>query len=441
MASALPATRAFGWKPYRRFRELILVSVAGHLAVAAFYGVYCGQVLIALAFGGPALLVLGLFPLAKSNVPKRQIRAISHLVLLVNLGGLLLGLMWTGLSASTTVWWLVWWPLFVAHLIGVLDGLVWVMLALLASVVLWSNDQHHWVQPLMNRQDNPLQLLQVGFLLIGAAFGLVVRRAHDVYEATIKQQKRTLEDRATRLENALQALQQANLDRTRMFAQISHEVRTPLNGLMGFAQLLGHSTLTPQQARHVDQIRHCGDTLLQIVNEMLDFSRLEATSTEPDRQPFDAIQLASCAVDMVASIADQKGVTLVRDFPIETLGAVGDPLRIKQILLNLLGNALKFTASGEVHVRCCSQPMSDGRAGLYFEVQDSGIGIPHDAMPQLFQPFSKASDNTIQQYGGSGLGLAICKRLVDMMSGSIGVHSEPGRGTLFWFEVPLSPAV
>lgn len=116
---------------------------------------------------------------------------------------------------------------------------------------------------------------------------------------------------------------------------------------------------------------------------------------------------------------------------------MGDPLRVKQVLLNLLANALKFTTEGEVAVRCHTLQREDGLSTLHVEVQDSGIGIPTEALGQLFQPFNRASDGTIRQYGGSGLGLAICKRLVDMMHGRIGVDSQPGSGSLFWFEVPI----
>jgi signal transduction histidine kinase len=443
MASAPSAAQA-DRVPYQRFSELILVSVAGHYVFALFYGVVLGQWGIALALGGPATLVLGLFPLVKASVSPVRTRIISHAVLLLNFLGLNLSVIWMGLHAATSAWWLVWWPMFVAHLIGVRDGLAWITLALLAAVGLWLNEQHQWIAPLMRQEDNPLLLMQMGFLLIGAGFGVVVRRAHDRYEhdikvqqATINQQKQALEWRASKLEGMLQVVQQSNLDRTRMFAQISHEVRTPLNGLLGFAQLLKMTPLSEQQSLHVEQINRCGDTLLQIVNDVLDFSRLENLSTQLDIQPFDAVRVANEAVDMLAPIALQKGVLLSRNFAVDTLQAVGDPLRVKQVMINLLANALKFTLQGEVQLRCAAHQREDGQACLHVEVQDSGIGIPPDAMAHLFQPFSKASDHTIRQFGGSGLGLAICKRLVDRMNGTIGVSSEPGQGSLFWFEVPL----
>jgi signal transduction histidine kinase len=444
MASPPPAHWAAGWVKYQRFSELIYVSVAGHGIFALFYGLALGQWPIAAALAGPVLLVLGLFPLFRSGLQPGRMRALGHLMLLGNFAGLILALMWMGLRPDVAIWWLVWWPMFVAHLMGVLDGVMWFALAFAAAELLQRNHSQQWVAPIMRPEDNPIFLMQLAFLLVGAGVCVVVRRAYDRFrdeidanQRMIDQQNLALERRAIRLETMLQAVQQANLDRTHLFAQISHEVRTPLNGLLGFAALLNRTDLGEQQRLYLNQIDQCGRTMMQIVNDVLDFSRLESHATQLTWQRFDAVQVANEVVDMLSSIAQQKGVSLIRDFPAEEIEAVGDPLRVKQVLLNLLGNALKFTSDGEVAVRCSTRQGVDGAAALHVEVQDSGIGIPVEAIGQLFQPFNRASDNTIRQYGGSGLGLAICKRLVDMMNGRIGVDSEPGRGSLFWFEVPI----
>lgn len=445
MASAPPAQWAAGWAKYQRFSELILVSAAGHFVCALAYGLYMGQWAIAGALGLPATLILGLYPLFKSRLTPSRIRWVSHGMLLGNLVGLMVALMWMGLTASTAVWWLVWWPMFVAHVMGVVDGLIWLVIAMMGASLIWRNEQVQWVPALMRGEDNPIFLMQICFLLVGGAVSAVVRRAYDRFGKEIDANQRmidcqnlSLERRAVRLEAMLQAIQRASLDRTSMFAQISHEVRTPLNGILGFSALLKRTELSAQQSTYAEQIDICSKTLLQIVNDVLDFSRLEAHSTQLELQRFNAVQLAHEAVDMVSSIAEQKGLALVREFPSEEIEAVGDPLRVKQVLLNLLANALKFTAKGQVAVRCCTTRREDGQQALHVEVRDSGIGIPNEALCQLFQPFNKASDNTLRQYGGSGLGLAICKRLVDMMNGRIGVNSEPGSGSVFWFEVPIS---
>ncbi len=444
MASPPPADWVAGWAKYQRFSELIFVSGIGHFVFALVYGGYFHQWAIAAALAMPALPVIGLYPLFKSRLKPTVIRWISHVLLLGNLAGLIVSLMWMGLTPSTAVWWLVWWPMFVAHLMGVIDGVVWVVLVMGGAGLIWFNQQHQWVPPLMKAEENPIFLMQIGFLLIGAGFSVVVRRAYDRFsheidgnQRMIDAQNLALERRAARLETMLQAVQQSSLDRTRLFAQISHEVRTPLNGILGFTQLLKRTEANEQQSTYLEQIDRCGSTLMQIINDVLDFSRLESHATPLDQQKFNAVQLANEAVDMVSSIAQQKGVSLVREFPDDAIEAVGDPLRIKQVLLNLLANALKFTTEGEVSVRCHTLQREDGLSTLHVEVQDSGIGIPTEALGQLFQPFNRASDSTIRQYGGSGLGLAICKRLVDMMHGRIGVDSQPGSGSLFWFEVPI----
>lgn len=243
--------------------------------------------------------------------------------------------------------------------------------------------------------------------------------------------------RAEQLEGALQALQQANLDRTRLFAQISHEVRNPLNGLLGFAQLMRQSPLSEQQRSHLEQISLCGTTIHKIVSDMLDFSRLEAQPAALDARPFRPSEVVAEAVAMLSSVAQQKGLAIVLEGQ-PPAKAVGDALRVQQVLLNLLGNALKFTQQGQVTVRCQAVPGAGGHGVLRIEVEDSGIGIPAEALPRLFQPFCPVSQHTIGRYGGTGLGLAICKRLVDAMHGEIGVHSQLGQGSCFWFEVPLT---
>jgi len=444
MASQPPAKVAEGWTRYKRFSELIVVSALGHAAFAIVYGVLMGQLRIALAILLSGLMAGSLYPLFRSPWPAERIRWAGHGLLTCSMACLQLALLWMGLQASVAVWWLVWWPMFVAHVMGVKDGMGWGVIALACAVMLWHNGSQQWVAPIMSGDANPMFLMQIGFLLIGVAVSVVVRRAHDRFEEDIEtkrqlidHQNQALGRRAVRLENMLQALQQSSLERTRLFAQISHEVRTPLNGLLGFSQLLARSPLDAQQTLHLEQINRCGAALMHIINELLDFSRLEAQPARLDHVPFDAVQVANEAVDMVSSIAQQKGVSLVRDFAEAELAAVGDALRVKQVLLNLLANAVKFTPVGEVVVRCRALPMEDGRSALRVEVQDSGIGIAEDLVAHLFQPFGRASDTTIRQYGGSGLGLAICKRLVDMMNGRIGVESRPGAGSLFWFQVPL----
>lgn len=444
MASPPPSPQGASWSPYQRFSDLLFVAMAAHFSFAALYVFVYNQWRVGALLVFSGALAGGLLPLFRTGYSACRIRLIAHAAMLLEMLSVSLSLVWVGLRADATVWWVVWWPMMVAHVLGLRDGLAWVPVTLLAALGLWANDVHGWVQPLQHGAVLvPLWLQQLGFLMVGIGVALVVRRAYDGYQRditrqqdTIRRQQNDLAKRASDLEDMLQALQQANLERTRLFAQLSHEVRTPLNGVLGFAQLLGQTPLSTQQASHLNQINQCGATLLQMVNEILDFSRLESRPAYLDVRDFDAVGLVREALDMVSPLAAQKGIDLRCEFAAEHLPVAGDPLRIKQVVLNLLANAVKFTAQGEVQLRCQRRVEADGRAHLRIEVQDSGIGVPERAVPHLFQPFSPASDQTAPQYGGSGLGLAICKRLVDMMGGVIGVSSQTGRGSLFWFEVP-----
>lgn len=447
MAIQRSAETTGGWEQYRRFSELIFLSVSGHFVFAVFYGLYLGAAPIGLGLTLPSLLVLALFPLSKTQIRRQLLRLLSHAALVVDFMGLVVSLIWMGMPASTSAWWCALWPLFVAHLIGVVDGLVWFLIGAAGVTFIWANEHYQWITPILRPEDNPVQLMQVVYVMVVLSFGLIVRSAFDRYNRAIEQKQRTIDEqhqalaqRNQTLEDMLQALQQANLERTRMFASISHEVRTPLNGLVGFLQLLKQTSLTPQQLSYLEQVNKCSDTLLQIVNEVLDFSRLESAPTQLTQVAFDPIKVAHEAIDMMESVAQHKGVVIVRELPSTALSVVGDPLRLKQVILNLLGNALKFTEKGTVRVRCQAELASGSEPTLHVEVQDTGIGIPLEVQAQLFQPFSPASDQTMRQYGGSGLGLAICKRLVDMMEGRIGVSSRPGSGSLFWFDVPIRMA-
>lgn len=456
MASPPVRPSPAAWVPYQRFSDLLFVSVAGHLAFAIFFGFFCGQPLIGACLGLSSALVGVLFPLMRSSVAATKVRVIAHAALFTNMLLVMVSLIWMGQAPQASVWWLVWWPMFVAHVLGWRDGVAWVPVTLLAAAAMWWHSLHPLLQPHMDARELPMPLLQMGFLLIGCGVGLVVRRAYEGYQrdiarqqATIRAQQMELTEHTSHLEDMLQALQQANLERTRLFAQLSHEVRTPLNGVLGFAQLLGQTPLSEIQSRHLTQINQCGATLLQMVNDVLDFSRMEERSTRVEQVPFDLLRVTQEAMDMVLPAALAKGVTLHMERDLHDGELVGDPLRIKQVMLNLLANAVKFSPVGEVTLRCrMSAPQAPiaatalpaSSAWLHVEVQDCGIGVPTSALPHLFEPFCEASDRTIARYGGSGLGLAICKRLVEAMGGRIGASSQPGQGSLFWFEIPVALA-
>ena len=219
---------------------------------------------------------------------------------------------------------------------------------------------------------------------------------------------------------------------------MSHEVRTPMNGVIGMANLLLGSPLSPDQRDLVETLCQSSETLLRVINDILDFSKIEAGRLALEVIDFDLTEHLELAVDLHADVAARKGLEIVMDIDPETPRLVrGDPLRLRQVVLNLLGNAIKFTPRGEVAVRVSPAADAGDRAGIRVEVADSGIGIPPEVRENLFQPFVQADSSTTRKYGGTGLGLAICKRLVELMRGRIGVTSEMEKGSVFWFEIEL----
>ena len=276
------------------------------------------------------------------------------------------------------------------------------------------------------------------FAVFAQQIGALLQNRAD--QATIEEQMEQLRRDRERLKGALVRAEAADRAKTEFLANMSHEIRTPLNAVLGLAQLLEDEAWSPRQRDMLGRIRSAGRSLLGILNDILDLSRIEAGELRIDAHPFALPGLLDQIDAMMGPMAQAKGLAWRVEAPELRVDLVGDRLRLEQVLVNLAGNAIKFSSAGEVRLSVKPLPATEDGLRLRFEIQDNGIGMNAETLAKLFVPFSQADGSTTRRFGGTGLGLSISKRLVELMGGRIGVESAPGQGSTFWFELGLGRA-
>ncbi|MEJ1958475.1 MAG: ATP-binding protein [Nitrosomonadales bacterium] len=223
---------------------------------------------------------------------------------------------------------------------------------------------------------------------------------------------------------------------------MSHEIRTPINSVLGMAQLALRAEINPVQRDYLNKIYYSGEHLLDIINDILDFSKIDAGKLSLEAVDFELGEVIESLINLAATKAEEKNLGLVFDIdPSIPQKLRGDPLRLKQVLINFINNAIKFTEKGEIILRAKAESVEEGNILLRFEVQDTGIGIDMETIPKLFRAFQQGDSSISRKYGGSGLGLVISKRLAHLMEGEIGVDSHAGAGSNFWFTARLGTSV
>lgn len=415
----------------------LLVIIA--LGWTAFFVQHIVTGMRGMAITDAAIVVLTTIVLfwATRGGEERRLTIAAHLAMVLSVGGIIAVSMLSGQDAAMASWYLTAVPLFSAYALGIREAVAWAIVSLVVMVGIYVSPHFVQFEPEYVPNETTWAIGRVVLLSVLVGLAVASRRATDLNVDALAQRELIIRERARELAEARDEALAAVRAKDQFLANMSHEIRTPLNGIIGMTSVLLDADQPEDQREMVKTIQRSSTALLAVLNEILDYSKLEASAAVLEHIPFDLRECIEDAIDLLSRNAIEKGLDLYvrmeRDVPpwIE-----GDITYVRQILLNLIGNAIKFTERGEVAVFVSAPSLEQ----LHFEVRDTGIGIPADKHNRLFRSFSQVDASTTRKYGGTGLGLAISKRLTELMGGEIWVESTVGEGSSFHFTIEAEEA-